>query len=91
MWKEKNYDNMDFLKLLDEVTFLPSIKKCLLIAATLPYTTCSVERSFRFVLQFIIYFLCLLLQLLIMFYICFKLARLKDLKHGFVVLFLRTA
>ncbi|KAL5237883.1 hypothetical protein ACI65C_008686 [Semiaphis heraclei] len=46
MWKEKNDDNMDFLKLLDEVTFLPSIKKCILIAATLPSTTCSVERSF---------------------------------------------
>jgi len=55
MWKEKNETNMDFLKLLDEVTFLPSIKKCILIAATLPSTTCSVERSFRFVLQFIIY------------------------------------
>ncbi|CAI6367442.1 unnamed protein product [Macrosiphum euphorbiae] len=26
--------------------FLPSIKKCLLIAAILPSTTCSVERSF---------------------------------------------
>ncbi|CAI6343999.1 unnamed protein product [Macrosiphum euphorbiae] len=37
---------MDFLNLLDEVTFLPSIKECLLIVATFPYTTCSVERSF---------------------------------------------
>ncbi|KAL4122488.1 hypothetical protein QTP88_014810 [Uroleucon formosanum] len=47
MWKEKNDDNMDFLKLLDEVTFLPSIKKCILIAATLPSTTCSVESSLK--------------------------------------------
>ncbi|CAI6369178.1 unnamed protein product [Macrosiphum euphorbiae] len=27
MWKEKNDNNLDFLNLLDEVTFLPSIKK----------------------------------------------------------------
>jgi hypothetical protein len=53
--EKKNYNNMNFLKLLDVVTFLPSIKKCPLQAATFPPTTYSVERSFRFVLQFIIH------------------------------------
>jgi len=48
-WNEKEIkDNTDLLELLDE-TFFPSIKNCILIAITLPSTTCSVERSFRYV------------------------------------------
>jgi len=54
IWSEKEIeDNTDFLELLDETKFLPSIKICILIAITLPSTTSSVKRSFRYVLTII--------------------------------------
>jgi len=49
-WSDKEIkDNTDFFELLNETTFFPSIKNCILIAITLSSTTCSVERSFRYV------------------------------------------
>lgn len=51
-WMEKKLDgntlkNLDLCEVLNEAnTFFPSIKKALIIAITLPCTTCTIERSF---------------------------------------------
>jgi hypothetical protein len=45
-WKEKAYDG-DLISLLKEATgFYPGVSRAVTVAATLPVTTCSVERSF---------------------------------------------
>lgn len=48
MWHSKEVSNeMEFIEVLSEKKFLPSIKTCIMITISLPATTCSVERSFR--------------------------------------------
>lgn len=59
---------MDFVNLLKETTFLPAIKNCILIAITLPSTTCSVEKSFKFE-SHIFKIVLLLITLVILFFI----------------------
>jgi hypothetical protein len=43
-------DTIDFTDVLKETELLPSIRMCALIAISLPTTTCSVERSFKYII-----------------------------------------
>jgi len=48
LWSSKEVP--DFTYVLKETELLPAIKMCAMIAISLSATTCSVERSFRYLL-----------------------------------------
>jgi hypothetical protein len=51
MWSSKEVsDTMDFIDVLKETELLPSIRMWAMIAISLPAKTCSVERSFRYII-----------------------------------------
>lgn len=51
MWSSKEVsDTMNFNDVLKETELLSSIRICAMIAISLPATTCSVERSFRYII-----------------------------------------
>lgn len=50
MWSSKVSDTMDLIDDLKETELLPSIRMCSMIKISLPATTCSVERSFKYII-----------------------------------------